>query len=52
MTAEPAIPGDEPETAGSGENICWKCSGSGQINGGGCLDCGATGWIVAGIGRA
>jgi DnaJ-class molecular chaperone len=47
-------PGDEapPGTAGSGENVCRACNGSGSIDGKRCPECGGTGKIVEGIGGA
>lgn len=50
--SEPAKPGDEapPGTPGTGENLCPRCSGSGQIEAKACPDCNGTGKVIAGIG--
>ena len=47
-------PGDEapPGTAGTGEDICPKCHGSGKISGSDCENCGGTGRVVRAIGGA
>ena len=47
-------PGDQtpPGTAGTGENICRKCSGKGYVNGEQCEECGGSGKVVEGIGGA
>ncbi len=47
-------PGDEaaPGTAGSGEDNCRDCGGSGQVNGQDCQNCGGTGRVVKVIGGA
>ena len=52
MMTKDTNPGDDaaPGTPGTGEDICPKCSGSGRIDGGKCLDCGGTGKVVQGIG--
>lgn len=53
MTAsEPAKPGDEapPGTPGTGENLCPRCGGSGQIEAKSCPDCNGTGKVISGIG--
>ena len=45
-------PGDEapPGTPGTGEDICPKCNGKGQIQSGGkCPDCGGTGKVTKGV---
>ncbi|MES2355868.1 MAG: hypothetical protein V4568_15995 [Pseudomonadota bacterium] len=49
---EPLSPGDEaPEgTPGSGEDVCVRCHGSGQLNGEQCPECEGTGRIIEGIG--
>ena len=51
---EPLNPGDEaaPGTPGTGENICPKCSGSGELDGAPCENCGGTGKVIVGIGGA
>lgn len=48
----PAKPGDEapPGTAGTGENLCRRCGGSGEIEASPCPDCKGTGKVVTGIG--
>ena len=45
-------PGDEaPEgTAGTGEDVCPTCHGTGKIDGKTCPDCGGDGYIIEGIG--
>jgi hypothetical protein len=47
-------PGDEaaPGTPGTGENLCRKCSGTGDQGGQPCPECGGTGKVVEGIGGA
>lgn len=47
-------PGDQapPGTAGTGENICPDCSGSGELNGKPCATCGGTGKVIEAIGGA
>jgi DnaJ-class molecular chaperone len=47
-------PGDDapPGTPGTGEDICELCSGSGQVDGKPCPNCGGSGKVVAGIGGA
>lgn len=54
MVDETLEPGDvaAPGTPGTGENICPKCSGSGQIDGDACPNCGGTGKVIEGIGGA
>ena len=50
-----ARPGDEapPGTAGTGENVCRRCGGSGRLDGGDrCPDCAGTGRVTTGIGGA
>ena len=39
-----------PDAPGSGENICRKCEGKGQVDGKECPDCGGTGKVTTGIG--
>jgi len=57
-TAVPAAnkvnPGDEaaPGTAGTGEDICPKCHGSGRVQNQPCGNCGGSGRIVRVIGGA
>lgn len=45
-------PGDdaEPGTPGTGENLCPRCGGSGELDGGSCPECGGSGRVVEGIG--
>ena len=52
MTDQPLAPGDDakPGTPGTGENICPRCSGTGQADGSRCPQCDGTGKIVEGIG--
>lgn len=47
-------PGDAaPEgTPGTGEDVCPKCHGTGQIGSKPCTNCGGTGFIVEAIGGA
>jgi hypothetical protein len=49
---EPASPGDQapPGTAGTGENVCHVCGGSGQQDGVPCAECDGTGKVTEGIG--
>jgi hypothetical protein len=50
----PMSPGDEapPGTAGTGENVCPRCGGSGKMAGGDCPECQGTGKVTVGIGGA
>jgi DnaJ-class molecular chaperone len=41
-----------PGEAGSGENICRRCAGTGRIDGEDCPDCGGSGKVVTPIGGA
>jgi DnaJ-class molecular chaperone len=52
IMTQPTNPGDEavPGTPGTGEDVCRRCNGSGQIDGGECPVCGGTGKVVEGIG--
>lgn len=45
-------PGDEaaPGTPGTGEDVCPRCGGSGQVDGGDCPECGGTGVVIEGVG--
>jgi len=47
-------PGDQaqPGTAGTGENVCPVCKGSGRIENKPCETCGGTGKFVEGMGGA
>jgi hypothetical protein len=50
----PMSPGDEapPGTPGTGENVCRRCAGRGQVNGQRCPDCEGSGRVISGIGGA
>ena len=50
----PMSPGDQapPGTPGTGENVCSRCGGSGQLTGGDCPMCQGTGKVTVGIGGA
>lgn len=50
--SEPAKPGDEapPGTPGTGENLCPRCGGSGEVEAKSCPDCNGTGKVTSGIG--
>jgi hypothetical protein len=50
----PMRPGDEAPTGtpGTGETVCPRCGGSGQLGGGDCPECEGTGRINVGIGGA
>ena len=45
-------PGDEapPGTPGSGEDVCPRCGGSGQLEGSTCEECAGSGTVIRGIG--
>jgi len=45
-------PGDDapPGTPGTGENVCPRCNGSGQDDGGTCPECEGSGKVIEGIG--
>jgi RecJ-like exonuclease len=45
-------PGDEapPGTAGTGEDVCPDCRGTGRIRQGACPNCGGSGKIISGVG--
>jgi hypothetical protein len=51
---EPLAPGDEaaPGTPGTGEDVCPRCNGTGEVARGPCPHCRGTGRIVRGIGGA
>lgn len=53
-TRTPMNPGDQapPGTPGTGEDVCPKCGGSGQLGASACPDCGGTGKVNVGIGGA
>jgi hypothetical protein len=50
----PMNPGDQAPagTPGTGEDVCPKCGGSGQLGASACPDCGGTGKVNVGIGGA
>ena len=50
----PMSPGDEAPagTAGTGEDVCPNCGGSGRAASGACPMCGGTGKVTVGIGGA
>jgi hypothetical protein len=47
-------PGDEaaPGTPGTGEDVCPRCGGTGQLQGRPCDECGGTGKVTVGVGGA
>jgi len=49
---QPEHPGDEaaPGTPGTGEAVCRRCGGSGQVQGKPCPECDGTGKVTEGIG--
>lgn len=49
---KPLKPGDDatPETAGTGENLCPDCGGTGKVDGEVCPNCDGTGIVTEGIG--
>lgn len=51
---EDMAPGDEapPGTPGTGEDLCPRCGGDGEADGGECPECGGTGRVVRGVGGA
>jgi DnaJ-class molecular chaperone len=51
MTDE-MVPGDEapPDSPSTGEDMCERCGGSGEVDGGTCPVCGGSGRIVEVIG--
>jgi DnaJ-class molecular chaperone len=44
-------PGDDaaPGTAGTGEDVCPKCQGSGRLENAVCENCGGTGIVIKGV---
>ena len=54
QAAKPMSPGDEapPGTAGTGEDVCPDCGGTGQRAGRECPTCQGTGKVTVGIGGA
>ena len=49
---KPLNPGDDatPGTAGTGENLCPDCKGTGKVEGEACPNCDGTGVVTEGIG--
>jgi len=49
---EDLAPGDEaaPGTAGTGEDVCPDCNGTGRIDGRRCETCDGSGKVIEGIG--
>ncbi len=47
-------PGDEapPGTEGTGDDVCPRCDGSGQVDGKPCPECEGAGTVVRGVGGA
>jgi hypothetical protein len=45
-------PGDEvpPDSPSAGEDLCERCHGSGEVDGGTCPVCGGSGRVVEAIG--
>ena len=54
QNTKPMNPGDDAQsgTAGTGEDLCPQCRGTGRLQGTMCSNCGGTGRIVEGIGGA
>lgn len=54
MSDQPMAPGDEapPGAPNTGEDLCPKCGGSGEIDGAECANCAGTGKIIRVIGGA
>lgn len=52
MGEEQLNPGDDaaPGTPGTGEDVCRKCNGSGELDGRACENCGGTGRVIEGVG--
>jgi DnaJ-class molecular chaperone len=52
QSGAPVSAGDdaEPETPGTGENVCPECNGVGKLGQASCPKCGGTGKVVEGIG--
>lgn len=52
MATTPTNPGDDaaPGTPGTGEDLCPRCGGSGELDGGECPNCGGSGKVIEGIG--
>jgi DnaJ-class molecular chaperone len=51
---KPRAPGDEaaPGTAGTGEDVCPQCKGTGQLNAKPCPKCNGSGRVIKAIGGA
>ncbi len=51
MSDDNLNPGDEaaPGTPGTGENLCRRCNGSGQVDGGDCPVCNGSGKVIEGL---
>ncbi len=47
-STERAEPGDKisSDTPGTGENLCPKCDGTGEVSGSPCSDCAGTGKVI------
>ncbi len=39
-------------TPGTGEDVCPECHGTGRLDGSECVECGGTGVVPDGVGRA
>jgi DnaJ-class molecular chaperone len=52
MTNEAMAPGDQaaPGTPGTGENVCPRCQGRGEVEGVTCETCEGSGIVIEGIG--
>jgi DnaJ-class molecular chaperone len=52
MADEHMAPGDQAPagTPGTGENVCPRCNGSGEVDGRACQTCEGTGKVIEGIG--
>lgn len=52
--ADEMLPGDEapPGAPGTGEDVCPKCDGNGEVDGGTCADCAGSGKVVRGVSGA
>jgi RecJ-like exonuclease len=50
----PMAPGDEAPrgTPGTGENVCRRCGGKGEVDGEVCPECQGSGTVIEGIGGA
>lgn len=54
VPVETMSPGDEAPagTPGTGEGLCRRCAGSGQVDGAECPQCQGSGLVTTGIGGA